>query len=248
MLKMSVKWISHRGESIDAPENSIPAFKLSLERRTDGMECDVHLTSDHRVVVAHDPTTARMGDRNLTIEETPFEELVKVNISGANENYPDEHIHTLQDCLKYLGPNREFYIELKGSCPDLVTAVDKILTEAGMTSEQIVIISFDKNLITLSKKIMPQYRALWLTGLPVTMTADILMEELTAMHADGVDASANEMVLNAEFVQRLHHEGMFVAVWTVDQPGQARRLIEMGVDAITSNRAAKLRDLIEPKN
>ena len=39
-MKMNVKWISHRGESIDAPENSIPAFKLSLERQTDGMECD----------------------------------------------------------------------------------------------------------------------------------------------------------------------------------------------------------------
>ncbi|MBR2720982.1 MAG: glycerophosphodiester phosphodiesterase, partial [Lentisphaeria bacterium] len=38
-----VKWISHRGESLDAPENSLAAFKLSLERKTDGMECDVHL-------------------------------------------------------------------------------------------------------------------------------------------------------------------------------------------------------------
>ena len=45
-MKKKVKWISHRGESADAPENSIAAFKLSLERRTDCMECDVHLTRD----------------------------------------------------------------------------------------------------------------------------------------------------------------------------------------------------------
>ena len=244
-MKMNVKWISHRGESIDAPENSIPAFKLSLERQTDGMECDVHLTADKVVVVAHDPTTARMGDRNLVIEKSTFAELAKVNISGANETYPDEHIHTLEDCLDCLGRNREFYIELKPGTAALVPAVEKILTARGMTSDQIVIISFDKEMIALSKKIMPQYRALWLTGFPAGMTVDTLLDELTAMHADGVDAAVNENIITADFVQRLHNEGMLVAVWTVDQPGQARRMIELGVDSITSNRAAKLRDMLK---
>ena len=244
---MSVKWISHRGESIDAPENSIPAFKLSRERRTDGMECDVHLTSDKVVVVAHDATTARMGDRNLTIENTPFAELVKVNISGANETWPDEHIHTLEDCLDCLGENRVFYVELKPGSSELVPAVEKILTSRGMTSSQIVIISFDREMIVLSKKIMPQYRALWLTGTGAGKTAESLLAELTAMHADGVDTAVDESILTAEFVRKLHDGGMIVAVWTIDQPGQARRLIEMGVDAITSNRAAKLRDMLEPE-
>ncbi|MBQ9336041.1 MAG: glycerophosphodiester phosphodiesterase [Lentisphaeria bacterium] len=244
---MSVKWISHRGESIDAPENSIPAFKLSLERRTDGMECDVHLTADQVVVVAHDPTTARMGDRNLTIAETKFEDLVKVNISGANETYPDEHIHTLVDTLAYLGEGREYYIELKPGCPALVPAVKKILADAGMTPKQIVIISFDRELIALTKQQMPEFRALWLTGMPADMTAEKLLEELRAIHADGVDAGANEKIIDREFVRKLHEAGMFVAVWTVDHPGQAKRFIEMGVDSITSNRAAKLRDLLAKK-
>ena len=103
---MNIKWISHRGESIDAPENSIAAFKLSLERHTDGMECDVHLTSDGKVVVSHDPTTARMGDRKLVIADTLYEELAAVNISGANETYPNEHIPLFRDTLAYLGKDR----------------------------------------------------------------------------------------------------------------------------------------------
>ena len=244
---MSVKWISHRGESIDAPENSIPAFRLSLERRTDGMECDVHLTADQVVVVAHDPTTARMGDKNLTIAESKFEDLVKVNISGANETYPNEHIHPLVDTFAYLGEGREFYIELKPGCPPLVPAVKKILADNGLTPKQVVIISFDRELISLTKQQMPEFRALWLTGLPMDMTAEKLLAELKAMNADGVDAGVNEKVLNAEFVRKLHDAGMFVAVWTVDHPGQAKRLIEMGVDSITSNRAAKLRELATKK-
>ena len=245
---MNVKWISHRGESIDAPENSLPAFKLSMERNTDGMECDVHLTADQVVVVAHDPTTARMGDINRTIAETKFEDLVKVNISGAFEDkYPGEHIHPLADTFAYLGKGREFYIELKPGCPALVPAVKKILADNGMTPEQIVIISFDRELITLTKQQMPEFRALWLTGIANDMTAEKLLAELEAMNADGVDASVNEKVFNAEFVKKLHDAGKFVAVWTVDQPGQAKRLIEMGVDSITSNRAAKLRDMLAGK-
>ena len=48
-----VKWISHRGESMDAPENTLAAFRLSQERQTDGMECDVYLTTDGKVMVCH---------------------------------------------------------------------------------------------------------------------------------------------------------------------------------------------------
>ena len=241
---MSVKWISHRGESIDAPENSLAAFKLSLERNTDGMECDVHLTADGKVIVAHDPTTARMGDRRLIIAESNYQDLIKVNISGANETYPDEHIPTLEEALQFLGKDREFYIELKPGSPALVPATAKILEASGIPSRQIVIISFDEEMISLSKKIMPQYLALWLIGMSADMTCEKLMDELTAMHADGVDTSVNESVLTADFIRHLHDRGMKVAVWTVDQPGQAKRLIEMGVDSITSNRAAKLRDML----
>ena len=51
---MSIAWISHRGESADAPENTLSAFKLSSARDVDGMECDIYFTSDKVVVCAHD--------------------------------------------------------------------------------------------------------------------------------------------------------------------------------------------------
>ena len=46
---MSVTFISHRGESCDAPENTLSAFRLAAERGTDGIECDIYFTSDGRV-------------------------------------------------------------------------------------------------------------------------------------------------------------------------------------------------------
>ena len=247
---MSIKWISHRGESADAPENSIPAFKLSLERRTDGMECDVHLTADHQVVVAHDDHTGRMGDRLVEIGKTPLAELRKVCISGAfEETYPGEHIPLLTEVLPLLGEGREFYIELKPGDHGLVPAVAKILAKSGIPAEQLVIISFDKEMISLSKEKMPQYRALWLASIGhlTAPTAEAVIEQLNAIHADGIDLAVNESLITADFVRALHEAGKSVAIWTVDQPGQAKRMIEAGVDAITSNRAAKLRQLLSGK-
>lgn len=245
---MSFKWISHRGESMDAPENSIAAFRLSLERRTDGMECDVHLTADGQVVVAHDEHTGRMGDRLLEISENTLEELRKVNISGACEQYPDEHIPLLSEVLPLLGEGRVFYIELKPGCPALVPAVAQVLAGSGIPAEQIVIISFDKELVTLSKKQMPQYCALWLASLwDRSITAGSLLKELEAMNADGIDICINEYLITPEFVRTMHEAGKIVAVWTIDQPYQAKRMIDIGVDAVTSNRAAKLRQILSKR-
>ena len=244
---MSMKWISHRGESIDAPENTLASFKLSLERDTDGMECDIHLTKDGVVVVSHDGITARMGDANLTISESTWEELQKVNVSGANQTYLNEHLPLFEETLQYVGDHRQYYVELKPGTPELVPAVKPILEKSGLRPEQIVIISFDEKLITLSKEMMPQYQALWLTCIPQDMTAEQLADKLKAMKADGVDACSDEMVFNKDFVKVLHDAGMFVAIWTIDQPGQARRFKAFGVDSITSNRAALLRDLVDGK-
>ena len=244
---MSVKWISHRGESCDAPENSIPAFKLSLERRTDGMECDVHLTADQQVVVAHDGHTGRMGDRLAVISQTLLADLRKINISGAfEEEYPNEHIPLLTEVLPLLGEGREFYIELKPGSHELVPAVAAILSKSGIPAEQLVIISFDKEMIALSKEQMPQYRALWLATISnlTEPYAESAIEQLNAIHADGIDLAVNDYLVTADFVRTLHEAGKTVALWTIDQPGQAKRMIEAGVDAITSNRAAKLRRLL----
>ena len=50
-------WISHRGESFDAPENTVEAFQLALDRKTSGSECDIHLTADKKLVTCHDSDT-----------------------------------------------------------------------------------------------------------------------------------------------------------------------------------------------
>jgi len=75
-----MKWISHRGESYDAPENTIASYKLAMERDTDGMECDLHLTADNVIVCSHDWHTERMGSVRKVIAESAYDELQTVDV------------------------------------------------------------------------------------------------------------------------------------------------------------------------
>jgi glycerophosphoryl diester phosphodiesterase len=246
-----VKWISHRGESHDAPENTLAAFKLSLERNTDGMECDVHLTADGKVAVAHDNSTWRMGSRAVLVESSSYAELQEINVSsGFEKTYPGEKIPLLSETFRYLGAKREYYIELKGSNLELVPAVAAVVRDSGIPAEQIVFISFKEELTRAVKIAMPQCRVLWLKTL---VTADGIMspEELVAkldeLGADGVDANG-QIEIGAEWIDAVHRAGKIFAVWTIDNPWQAERFISLGVDSITSNRAAMLRDLLKQED
>lgn len=243
-----VKWISHRGESHDAPENTLAAFKLSLERNTDGMECDVHLTTDGKVVVGHDNSTWRMGSRNLLIESSSYDELQQLTVSaGFEKEYPGEKIPLLSETFKYIGSNREYYIELKGSNPALVPAVKAEIVAAGLSPEQVVFISFSEQLIKDIKVAMPEFRALWLNSLVREygiVTPEELVAKLEELGVDGIDGNCNPDI-DAALVDAVHKAGKIFAVWTVDNPHQAKALIDMGVDSVTSNRAALLRDLLK---
>lgn len=242
-----VKWISHRGESHDAPENTLAAFKLSMERNTGGMECDVHLTTDGKVVVGHDNSTWRMGNRRMLIESSSYAELQTITVSAGFENvYPGEKIPLLSETFQYLGAGREYYIELKGSNPELIPAVAEEVKKSGIDPKQIVFIAFNEDMVKGIKQAMPQYCALWLNSLVREygiVTPEELVAKLDELGVDGIDANCNEAI-SAELVDAVHRAGKIFAVWTVDNPWQAEALIDLGVDAVTSNRAALLRDIL----
>ena len=100
------------------------------------------------------------------------------------------------------------------------------------------------------KKAMPQCRALWLNSLIRDygrVTAGELIAKLRELGVDGIDAAANPDT-DAELIKAVHDAGMIYAVWTIDNPYQAQHFINMGVDAVTSNRAARLKARYEGAN
>ena len=240
---MSVKFISHRGESLDAPENTLPAFALSLERQSDGMECDIYFTADGKIVCNHDGNTLRVsGEKvNADINHTTFDDLQKIDVSNNKPGFQDTRIPLWTDTLQYLG-NREYYVEIKRGDVSVVAELIKLIEESKIPAEQFTMISFGDEVVKAYKEAAPQRRALLLIGGNPTVTAEEAIARMQACKADGLDLCAADNVDKA-YVEKIHAAGFTMDVWTVDDPEKAQRFIDYGVDGITSNCAAKLKNM-----
>ena len=240
---MSVKFISHRGESLDAPENTLPAFALSLERQSDGMECDIYFTADGKIVCNHDGNTFRVsGEKvNAEINATTFEDLQKIDVSNNIAGFRNTRIPLWIDTLQYLG-DREYYVEIKRGDVSVVPELIRLIEESKLPAEQFTMISFGDEVVKAYKEAAPQRRALLLIGGNPTVTAEEAIARMQACKADGLDLHGADNVDKA-YVEKIHAAGFTIDIWTVDDPEKARRFIDYGVDGITSNCAAKLKNM-----
>ncbi|MBO4305060.1 MAG: glycerophosphodiester phosphodiesterase [Lentisphaeria bacterium] len=248
-----MKWISHRGESFDAPENSAPAFALSQERKTSGMECDIHLTKDSFLVVCHDSDTLRTCGESRIIEESLYSDLLLLDACNGKKEYSPCRIPLFADTLPFLGEGRMYFVEIKQDDPAVIDAMVSELEKAHIPPEQVVMISFKLRIVKCFKEKHPHRKALLLTSFSVDQkgtwgpTSGELVKTLAELKADGVDISGNLSFITEEYVEKVKSAGYEFAVWTVDDPKQAKRFIDFGVDAVTSNRAAFLMETFRGK-
>ena len=100
------KYVAHRGLSLHAPENTIPAFELAGKSDFWGIECDTYCTTDGRWIVHHDRTVDRMTNGTGRTKDFSYEEIRKLHIvANGIGNYSSLHIPTLEEvlsvCLSY---------------------------------------------------------------------------------------------------------------------------------------------------
>lgn len=98
--------IGHRGAKGIAPENSLSGFKKAVELGIDGVELDVHLTKDGKLVVIHDMNLKRLTRLKIPIKQITFEELKKYDIS--------EPFHKNQEkIMDKLPEEKKYFLELR---------------------------------------------------------------------------------------------------------------------------------------
>ena len=245
-------WVSHRGESYDAPENTLAAFKLALERDTDAWETDIHLTGDNVLVCCHDAHTERTCDQRMVIAESTLAELKTLDACNKKEKYKGEQIPTFAELLSLLPQGKLLFTEIKVSHPDIVDAMMAEIDKAGVAREQIIVISFHADMIKLCKERYPEMKALFLHSLCIREDGSFVLppEDLLALlediHADGLDGHAVKAYLTPEFAAELARRNLSLAIWTVDDVETAEYFINtVKPEAITSNRAAYLQGVID---
>lgn len=245
----SVEIIAHRGASYLAPENTMASFMLGWEKGAD-VELDIHLSKDNRILVIHDSSTKRTGKIDLNIKETTSNELRKIDVgSFKSAEYTGEKIPFLADVIKTIPPGRKLYIEIKCG-KEVLPILEKLISQSGKMS-QIVIIGFDLETVTMSKQLIdvPTY---WLKG-----TEKVKETEKWIPHSpqlvkiakdkglDGLDV--HYAGVNKEFMDAVKASGQKLYVWTVDNPDEAIRLVNLGVAGITTNRPEWLRQQLKDK-
>jgi glycerophosphoryl diester phosphodiesterase len=243
--------IAHRGESADAPENTLAAFRLAWERDCDAIELDVHLTADDRLAVIHDADTERTCGEKVIIKTTRFEELENLDAGlWKGEAFRGEPIPVLEDALATVPSGKRCFIEVKVG-PEAVPALARAVQSSGLPNEQLVVISFQSETIAEVRRVLPEHEAYWLVGFKqdeasgeFTPPVEEIIATARAIDAHGVNVSYKGPI-DAAFVRSIRESGLGLYVWTVDDEAVARRLVELGVDGITTNRAAWLADRLE---
>ncbi|MBQ2956785.1 MAG: hypothetical protein IJE08_10020 [Clostridia bacterium] len=231
--KGNVLMVAHRGLSGIELENTASAFVAAGNRSYFGIETDVHRTGDGKFVVIHDDTTKRVGIDNLVVEETTYDTLRalqladKDGVRGRNDLRIPSLLEYTQICKKY---GKISVLELKNHFePADIDAIIDIIRNEGWLDETIFI-SFDLDNLIYLRSVLPEQPAQYLIG---TFTDDLL--DILVKYNLDLDIYYKTVTLTPERIKAVHDAGHKVNVWTVDILEDAERMIEYGVDYITSN-------------
>lgn len=254
--------ISHRGESIDAPENTLPAFKTAVERGF-GFECDIYLSKDGKVFTFHDRTLKRTtaGRNTSACSNVTWEVISKLDVGSWGDWKGSKFAGTrpalLEEVLELARDGRYIYVEVKTG-PEIVPYVKEVFAKQKKAHPgNVLFISFNAKSCKALKELMPEYKVYWLTAAksvhldanfetdklarPAFVTPEYVLDILKRTGADGVDMQFNWNVVTAEFIKEVKAAGYSFHVWTIDDLTRGLEAFRRGADTVTTNRARDLR-------
>lgn len=208
---MRLEIIAHRGANREAPENTLTAFKRAIDAGAQGIELDVHLTSDGGVAVHHDPI---LRDGSKTPIATLSLAAVQRRASAPS----------LDEVLQLVDGRCRVYIEIKAS-----RAVDTVVALIEKRLDWCVVHSFDHRSVLRTRALNSRIR----TGI---LLVSYLVDVAGAMRAsEATDVWQNAEFVDRELVDHVHNAGGRVVAWTVNDIARARDLAHLGVDAICTD-------------
>jgi len=226
--------IAHRGASGTEPENTLPAFALALEQKSDMIETDVHVCASGEAVLCHNHCILLDGEIRA-IKTLTLEELQAFDAGKGNR------IPTLNEMLDRMNPNIKINLELKG--PGSETEVAEILRKRikneNWSDENFLITSFDHFRVEDFRDLMPEVPRGALFKSQIISINDY-MEQL----------NINTLITGFEFIRKsrveeLHRAGRKVMVFTVNEDSDILNMADMGVDGIITNYPEKARKLLK---
>ncbi len=244
---------AHRGDSARAPENTLEAFRMAVEVGAGGLELDVHLTRDGHVVVIHDATVDRTTSGSGAVEAATLRELKGLDAGhgfspDGGMTYPYRglglEIPTLAEVLEEF-PGVSINIDIKDLRAGCEGAVIEVLRSAGAEGRALVV----------SERHAAVRRVRKVSGGSVATGASrreiAVFYLLSAFRLEGVLKPGYEALqvpvtygrlalVTRRFVRAAHARGVRVDAWTINDTAEMRRLLDLGVDVVMTDRPEAL--------
>lgn len=245
--------IAHRGESVDAPENTLPAYRTAVERGF-GFECDIYLSKDGRVFTFHDRNLSRTtgGANTNRCADVTWDEVSMLDVGGwgkwKGSKFAGTRPALLEEVLELARDGRRIYVEVKTG-PEIVPYVKAVLAkQSRATPGNTLFISFNKESCRALKSAMPEYKVYWLTSIRKGMTADDVLSGVRESGADGVDCQFKRDIVTDAMVRTVREAGYEFHVWTVDNLDDTLEAFRRGAQTVTTNCAKKQLDEYNARN
>ncbi|MGR3278077.1 glycerophosphodiester phosphodiesterase [Acaryochloris marina NIES-2412] len=227
---------AHRGYSQLAPENTIPAFELAIENQADFIELDVQETKDHGLVVIHDSHLMRLAGCDRNLHNLTTTELANLDVGQwFGDAFKHTRIPSLASVMDLAKNRIKLNLELKchGHEQELVNQVVELIHQKNW-QQNCVVSSLDFDILRQVRSLDPE--------LAIGPVIPPSRPEYPDFEVDFY--SIHFTLAIPEQVKQAHAEGKTIHAWTVNQPSDMQRMIELGVDNIITDQPLVLKDLL----
>ena len=228
--------VAHRGGAAEQPENTMAAFAAAVALGYRYVETDVHLTADGVLVAFHDHTLDRVADRSGEIAALPYAEVRAARVDG----------HPIARFEDLLGawPHLRVHVDAKhlAAAAPLVAAVDRTGAQ-----DRVCVGAFSDRTVLALRRLSRGRVCTWMGR------AEILSLRLASLGVPLPTSAAGCTqvpvrqgrlpLVDTRFVHTAHRRGVGVHVWTINDRPEMQRLLDLGVDAILSDRPALLKEV-----
>ena len=236
--------MAHRGGAIEHLENTLPAFQACVDLGYRYLETDVQITADGTLVAFHDATLERVTDRTGRVDSMHWKELSEARIGGR------EPIVALEDLLG-AWPDVKFNLDIKAA--GVLAPLVRLVTRMGV-ADRICLGSFSDARVAAARRLFGPDVC---TSLGPRGVAALRLSSYSPRAAGLVRIQAGcaqvplqlggRALVDERFLAAAHARGLQVHVWTVDDPDEARAMLDLGVDGIMTDRPAMLREVLEER-
>lgn len=224
--------IAHRGIKCEYPENTTENLLISALSDIDGVEIDVRLTRDLKLIIFHDPFVDRLTDKTGLVRDFSLEEIKFFKIRSP-DCLKTGTIPTLPEALQILSNLECIYLDIKSMWRNDVEKMVVDVADQYNLLKKIVISSFNPNLLWRIKKYRPEVR----TGFIFKSTLSRMFWRLLhSWYGNFEELHSDFNNISMKFITYARKNNYKVMAWTVNTISDMRYIIDCGVDGIITDR------------